>query len=145
MSGTRRIRIERPLRQQITTAAMEAFHLIRSLETQCTCLPRDSEGEYWRHQQCPACAEWYAQQEILCRELSLPPWRWPAVEHPQAQNPYPAGSPAAAWQPKEEARALWRLFDEAASERTALPILPKRKNKGPGPRQRTEPNGHGMP
>jgi hypothetical protein len=60
-------------------------------------------------------ARW-TQQGIICRELALKAWRWPAVEHPQAENPYPEGSVAAAsWRPDMEARALWRLLDEAAN------------------------------
>ena len=55
MSGTRRVPLARRSAAQITPAAMEAFRRIRSLEAQCTCLPRDWEGEYWKHEPCPAC------------------------------------------------------------------------------------------
>ena len=117
MSGTRRVPLARRSAAQITPAAMEAFRRIRSLEAQCTCLPRDWEGEYWKHEPCPACDEWWTQQGILCSELALKPWHWPAVEHPQAENPYPERSAAASsWRPNVEARALWRVLDEAASE-----------------------------
>ena len=114
MSGTRRVPLARRSAAQITPAAMEAFRRIRSLEAQCTCLPRDWEGEYWKHEPCPACDEWWTQQSMICRQLSLRPWHWPAVENPQAENPYPEGSAAAAsWRPDAEARALWRVFEEA--------------------------------
>jgi hypothetical protein len=115
MSGTRRVPLARRSAAQITPTALEAFRRIRLLETQCTCLPRD--GEYWKHEPCPACDEWRTQQGILCRELAVKAWRWPAVEHPQTANPYPEGSAAAAsWRPDVEARTLWRVLDEAASE-----------------------------
>jgi hypothetical protein len=115
MAGTRRARISHPLRQRFTLAALDAFRRMKWLETQCTCPPRDWAGEYWKHQQCSACDQWYEQHNIMHRELSMPPWRWPCVESPHAQNPFPEGSPAAAnWAPDKNAQALWRALDEAA-------------------------------
>jgi hypothetical protein len=117
MSGTRRVPIARRSAAQITPAALEAFRRIRLLETQCACSPVDWEGAYWKHEPCPACDEWWVQQGIICRELALKPWHWPAVEDPEMDNPYPEGSFAAAeWRPNAAACALWRVFDEAASE-----------------------------
>jgi hypothetical protein len=112
--STKRTPLARPLQHRITDTALQAFHRMRELENQCMCPPRDWDGEYWKHQQCKACGEWYDQHDILHRELAMPPWRWPCVEHPRAQNPYPEGSPAAArWAPNKQARALWRALEAA--------------------------------
>jgi hypothetical protein len=101
MSGTRRVPLARRSAAQITPAAMEAFRRIRSLEAQCTCLPRDWEGEYWRHEPCPACDEWWTQQGILCAR-SLPSslgtgqrsnTRKRRTLIPSAQQPPPRGAP----------------------------------------------------
>jgi hypothetical protein len=127
MSGTRRVPLARRSAAQITPAALDAFRRIRLLETQCTCLPRDWQGEYGKHEPCSACDAWWTQQGILCRELALKAWHWPAVEHPQAENPYPEGSAAAErWHPNVEARSRWRLLDAAASE----PRRGRRKRTG---------------
>ena len=133
MSGTRRVPLARRSAAQITPAAMEAFRRIRSLEAQCTCLPRDWEGEYWRHEPCPACDEWWTQQGILCSELALKPWHWPAVEHPQAENPYPERSAAAAsWRPNVEAladstRPPASRAEAVGSEHAEVALRPKRR------------------
>jgi len=91
--STKRTPLARPLRHSISETALEAFRRMCELESQCTCPPRDWGGEYWKHQQCAACDAWYDQHGILHRELAMPPWCWPCVENPHAQNPYPEGSP----------------------------------------------------
>jgi hypothetical protein len=99
--NTKRTPFARPLRHPISETALEAFRLMRELEGKCTCPPRNWHGEYWKHQQCKACGDWWEQNSILHDALQLRPWQWPAVENPAAENPYSAGSPAAAhWKPK---------------------------------------------
>src|SRR5262249_34410552 len=56
-------------------------------------LGKISDGEYWKHELRPACDAQADQQAIIRDELHLPPWRWPPVQNPNTQNPYPAGSP----------------------------------------------------
>jgi hypothetical protein len=112
--NTKRTPFARPLRHPISETALEAFRLMRELEGKCTCPPRNWHGEYWKHQQCKACGDWWEQNSILHDALQLRPWQWPAVENPAAENPYSAGSPAAAhWKPKLEAQARWRALEAA--------------------------------
>ena len=98
MSGTRRTPLtRRPALARITPVALEAFRKIQTLEeTPCTCL-RGREGE------CPACTEWWDAQSTIHRELACRPWNFPPCEY----------EGMGAWPPNEEARALWRLFEEA--------------------------------
>ena len=127
MAGTRRTPLaRRPALARITPAALEAFRRLRVLEAQCTCLP---DGPPIRL--CVACDEWWAQQSTISHELALKPWLWPAVEHEGTGE----------WRPNEEARALWRLFEEAASGHVAAvasaraePKLPSRPPKKKPPR-----------
>jgi hypothetical protein len=113
MSGTRRTPIARRPGVQITAAALEAFRRLRVLETQCTCPPD-------REPVCAACDEWWKMQGIIGRELALKPWHFPAIEHENTGD----------WPINHEARRLWALFEETASESE-----PRRRRK----RVRREP------
>ena len=98
--ATKRTPINRPARRQITPAAVAAFRAMQAATT--------------------AEAYWDAHS-VLHRELGLKPWHWPAIEHPDDQCPYPAGSTAAAeWQRRRDARpeafALFEALAEAAAE-----------------------------
>jgi hypothetical protein len=75
--STKRTPLARPLQHLISDRALRAFRHMRRLESQCTCPPRDWDGEYWKHRQCAACDAWYEQHNILHSELAMPPWRWP--------------------------------------------------------------------
>jgi hypothetical protein len=76
------------MQHPISDTALRAFRHMRRLERQCSCLPRDWDGEYWKYEQCTACAEWWVQNSILHDALQLRPWQWPAIENPATENPY---------------------------------------------------------
>jgi hypothetical protein len=81
---------------------------MQRLERRCTCEERDWGGEYWKHEQCPACTQWSDQHAILWRELRLKPWQWPAYERPEdAEPPSPErpnpGGPVARYQMLKQA------------------------------------------
>jgi hypothetical protein len=114
--STKRTPLTRPLQHPISDTALRAFRHMRGLERQCRCPPRDWNGEYWKHEQCKACGEWWEQHSILHDALQLRPWQWPAIENPAATCPYPAGSPAAErWKPNREAQARWRALAAACA------------------------------
>src|SRR6516225_7698800 len=106
MSTTRRP-ISRPLRVGITPKALDAFRKMVDVEDKCTCPPIDWEGKYWkRPPNCQACETWWQQNSILCDELRLKPWEWPAVQHFSARSPYSEGCEAdKRWRPNLEAQA----------------------------------------
>ena len=86
---------------------------MQKLEAECTC-PTDWTDKHC--ERCAACEGWWQQNSILCRELRLPPWEFPAVQHPDAVPAYPKGSPAyEKWQPDLAAQARWRALMEAAT------------------------------
>jgi hypothetical protein len=115
--STKRTPRSRPLKPEITATAIAAFRKMRRLRTKCTCAPVDWEGEYWKHQECPACDQWWQQHSILWHELRLKVWQWPAIQTPGACTPYPAGSYAAAnWKPNLEAQERYRALERAAAE-----------------------------
>ena len=93
--STKRTPLARPLQLPILDRALRAFRHMRRLERQCSCPPRDWDGEYWKHKQCKACSEWWEQHSMLHDALQLRPWQWPAIQNPATESPYPAGSPAA--------------------------------------------------
>jgi hypothetical protein len=102
---------------QSTPKAIRLFIAMERVE--CTCAPRDWAGEYWKHTLCAGCDEWWRLHSELDKELGCRPWQWPCVEPPDAENPYPEGSYAAArWQPNLEAQERWRLLKEAAARRS---------------------------
>jgi hypothetical protein len=115
-----------PIRPQskvhITPEAVAAFRRMERARLRCTCPPVDYEREDWAEQsvdQCVACRRWWDAHSVLHTALGLPPWRWPAVEYPDDENPYPAGCHAAAhWQrqrdERPEALQLYMLLVEAS-------------------------------
>ena len=72
---TKRTPIEHPPRDRYTRATFEAFRKMVVLENKCTCT---DDGE----EPCAVCDQWRAQISILCNELWLKPWQFPAVEAP---------------------------------------------------------------
>jgi hypothetical protein len=109
-------RLKYSARPEITPAAIAAFRKIKELEAACSCLPRNWE-KYWEHEPCASCEARATQWAKLRAELHLPPWQWPPVQNPDARNPYPAGSRAAAgWKPYPAAQELWRILEEAGAE-----------------------------
>ena len=58
---------------------------------------KDWSGDnYWKNvDECPGCREWWPAHSTLHSGLHLPPHQYPAFHHPDAANPYPAGSHAA--------------------------------------------------
>jgi hypothetical protein len=107
---TKRVPISRKSKTQITAKAIAAFCEMQRLESICSC-----EEVAWPKARdlCVACTAWWAHHSILVDELGLRPWQWPAVENPDAPDPYPAGSLAAQqWQPDHEAR--YRALERAA-------------------------------
>src|SRR5262249_33621980 len=116
MPGPIRKPLAHPVRtQMITPAAIRLFDQIRHVR--CTCPPIDWEGEYWKGRECPGCKRWWQLHNELHDELGGKPWEWPAIQDPEAQNPYPAKYPAHwSWQPDREAQARWRLLAAASRE-----------------------------
>jgi hypothetical protein len=115
---TKRKPIARLGRAQIFAAALDAFRRMQQLEQQCTCAPDRLGWRLWCAGGCSTCDQWWEHHAILHRELRLRPWQFPAVEHPDAQCPYPAGSYAAGrWRPDEEAQARYRALENALAER----------------------------
>lgn len=113
---TKRTPIKRQGVTQITERAVELFREMERLRTQCSCLPIDWQNEYWRRDECDACAKWWDVHFQLHTELGLRPWSsWPCVENPRAENPYPRGSVAAQkWRKDPEAVARYRALASAA-------------------------------
>jgi hypothetical protein len=93
---TKRTPINRATKTRLSPIALDAFR---------------------RMQTAPTDDEWWSHHSILVRELRLKPWQWPAVEHPDAQCPYPVGSYAAQhWQPNLKAQARYRELERAARD-----------------------------
>jgi hypothetical protein len=87
---------------------------MQELAEQCTCAPRDWDGEYWKHTWCAACETWSEEHSKLVDELHLKPWE--RVENPDAANPYRAGTAAAQKYEDDrdaKAAALWRDLEAA--------------------------------
>ena len=92
---TKRTPLRRDMRRRITPEAIAA---VRRIE-----IAQNSD-------------EWWAAHNALHEALGLKPWEWPAIEHPEAQCPYPAGSFAAKqWKRDERGVALYRELAEAAA------------------------------
>lgn len=116
--STKRTPIHRPPRGgEFSPAALAAFRKMQRLDARCTCEPIDWDRKYWDHDECPACARWWQQHNILWGELKLKLWEWPAVKHPDAMCPYPEGCEAALkWKPDLEAQERYRALDAALKE-----------------------------
>jgi hypothetical protein len=95
MSSKRKFVSRHPTRKPITEKAIAAFLKCEALAQQCECAPCDWEGEYWKHEACAACTEWWDHHRIVHHELGCLPHEWPCFEYPQAACPYPEGSFAA--------------------------------------------------
>jgi hypothetical protein len=71
--------------------------------------------KYSEREQCEACKQWLDLNPILCAELLLPPWDFPAYCHPDAKAPYPEGSPAAkSWKPDPDAVERFHMLQAAS-------------------------------
>jgi hypothetical protein len=104
---------------QITPKAIEAFRMMRRLETKCICEPIDwvTPDAYWKHEECVFCERWWDQYSILHDELKAEIWDWPCIQTPGAVTPYPEGSYAAEhWKPNLEGQARYRMLERAAAE-----------------------------
>jgi hypothetical protein len=111
MAGTRRVRIDRSLRQRITPRALEAFRRLKQCAAECI-----GEPECVPYQRCASCEAWWVQQKIIHTELALKPWEF-AVEY----------EGMAEWEPDPAACARWRMFEEAAREPEPRP---RRRGRG---------------
>jgi hypothetical protein len=118
---TKRKPVGRPLRQKITPEILATFRTMQELESACSCESIDwTDRNYTKHRPCAACDEWWGRHAILHRSLNLKPWEWPAVENPDALNPYPEGSQAAQdHKPDLRGRELYRALEKAAEGLTA--------------------------
>ena len=95
MSGTKRVPVTRTPIPQITPRAIELFQRYRRSNGTSA---EDLHYALW--------------EELHCK-----PWEYPCVEHPDALNPYPPGSPAAqSWRPDERAQEMWKALDAASRE-----------------------------
>jgi hypothetical protein len=105
---------------KITPAALAAFRRMRKLERQCTCPEIDWQGEYWKREECPACAAWWDAHCELHQALRCEVWEWPCIEHPDAVSPHPAGSQADRdWRPDLPAQARYRALLSRSRKRPA--------------------------
>jgi hypothetical protein len=109
---TNRTPIVRPAATMITPRAIELFAELeratraRRRAVDCTIGPYG----HCQTDKCGACLRWWDAHNLLCTELSLPPWVWPAIP----RNPYPPGSAMAReWLPGHEQQELWNLLDQA--------------------------------
>jgi hypothetical protein len=110
---TKRRTIKRPPRAVITPRAIELFNQLRAVE--CTCEPVDWKGEYWKHQPCPGCQEWWRLHSLLHRELDCQVYQWPCVQNPDAPDYYPPDHANHGKMVNPEARRLWRQLEQAAA------------------------------
>jgi hypothetical protein len=83
---TNRKTIKRKTRRQITPEAVEIFRRMLAIEKRCTCALLAHGEEYWQYTECSACNEWWGQNSLLCREMQLMPWQWPAYEYPGSEG-----------------------------------------------------------
>ena len=100
------------------------FRRLEKLSAACTCAPRDWGGEYWKHEPCAACDEWWEEYRVLHDALNLMPHQWPGIRHPDEQCPYPTGCYAAEhWHRErqgETAQEAIRLYLELEAASRAL-------------------------
>ena len=112
---TNRVPISRPLRTpRFTPAALEAFRKMKRLARECSCPPRDWDGEYWNRTPCAACDAWWEQHHILRVELKTKRWEIPCIEAPDTVSGYPEGSyKAKKFKPDLEGQARYRELEAA--------------------------------
>jgi hypothetical protein len=93
-----RTRIPRPAVVPITPRAVVLFRAMQRLPAKCTCPDVPPRME------CPACEDWWAANNELCRLLQLRVWHWPAICW--------GGDPVTEeWQ--EPQASLWHALDAA--------------------------------
>ena len=95
MATKRHSRKQRKHGVEITSEAVKIFREMY-FGPECSC---DADGA-----KCAACERY----DDLCGDklhpaLGLRPWEWPAVAHPEQENPYPVFMPAHAWFKKAQA------------------------------------------
>jgi hypothetical protein len=133
--SSKRKPISRPPALQITPLAISLFTEMTAIS--CTCAPRDWGGKYWVHEQCAGCKRWRERHARLHDELRCRPWEWPCIQSPEAESPYPPGSPAAqSWRPNERAQQMWQALARAAREARRT----KRARDGRGQRRIKRPS-----
>jgi hypothetical protein len=113
---TNRTPIQRPAAAMISPRAIDLWEAMGNLR--CTCAPRDWDGKYWEHQQCPGCERWYDLHGELNDELGCAPWEWPCVAR---RSPKRAGSTCM----NEKIAATMARLDEAAKARRAAQLVPR--------------------
>ena len=107
--SSKRKPLNRPPALQITPLAIRLFIEMKGIS--CACTPRDWGGKYWVHEQCAGCKRWWELHARLHEELRCRPWEWPCIQSPEAECPYPPGSPAAqSWRPNERAQQMWQAL-----------------------------------
>src|SRR5262249_34788203 len=128
--STKRKPISRPPALQITPLAIRLFTEMEAIY--CTCAPRDCGGKYWAQKQCAGWERWWEVHARLHDALRCRPWEWPCIQSPEAECPYPPGSPAAqSWRGNERAQQMWQALAGAAREARRT----KRERDGRGQRR----------
>jgi hypothetical protein len=111
--ATKRTPLRRSGQQRrITPEAVALFKEMEALE--CTCPPRDWEGEYWKHEQCQGCDKWFDLHSRLHDEVGAQLWEWPCIRNRDDPNPYPENCYAAELGEKARAEntAAYDLYDQ---------------------------------
>lgn len=116
--ATKRTPLKRNMKRQIIPEAVEVFRRMEAAASACTCEPIDWDGEYWKHEQCPACRGWWDAHARLWVLVGAKLWQFPCVQDPEDECPYPEGCHAAAhWertrQERPEAFELHRALKQA--------------------------------
>jgi hypothetical protein len=107
--SSKRKPLNRPPALQITPLAIRLFIEMKGIS--CACAPRDWGGKYWVHEQCAGRKRWWELHARLHEELRCRPWEWPCIQSPEAECPYPPGSPAAlSRRPTERAQQMWQAL-----------------------------------
>ena len=95
--ATKRTKLNRPVRRQISPAAVAAFRAMEVERANCTCRPIDwSSTDWMKRKPCAACDRWSEHHQVLHTELDARPWEFPVFYYPEAVNPYPPRSHKAA-------------------------------------------------
>lgn len=113
---TVRTPINRTAKSRITPDMIQIFKTMQELETKCACEPIDWEkhARTGYYKSCEACHQVGDLDWKLRRLMRLPPWVKYAVQHPDWETRFPAGSRAAdSDQPDLEAQERYRLLEAA--------------------------------
>src|SRR5262245_30492549 len=136
--STKRKPLNRPPALQITPLAIRLFTEMAAVS--CTCEARDWGGKYWEHKQCAGCERWWELHAGLYDELRCRPWEWPCIQSPEAECPYPPGSPAAqSWRPNERAQQMWQALAGAAREARRTQAALEAAEAQPRPNESPQP------